>query len=67
MQKFEEWNDEILRELEKNYLEVMCTLGYGTFGRVKLVRFKGKSEVYALKIMRKKEIIEQNQLMHLDS
>lgn len=67
MQKFEEWNDEILRELEKNYLEVMCTLGYGTFGRVKLVRFKGKSEVYALKIMRKKEIIEQNQLMHLHS
>ncbi len=54
MQKFEEWNEEILQELEKNYLEVVCTLGYGTFGRVKLVRFKGKPEVYALKIMRKR-------------
>ena len=48
-------------------MEVICTLGYGTFGRVKLVRFKGKSEVFALKIMRKKEILEQNQLMHLHS
>jgi serine/threonine protein kinase len=42
-------------------------LGYGTFGRVKLVRFKGKPEVYALKIMRKREILDQNQLMHLHS
>ena len=50
---FEEDNEEILKELERNYLEVLCTLGYGTFGRVKLVKFKGKPEVYALKIMRK--------------
>lgn len=50
---FEEDSEEILRELERNYLEVLTTLGYGTFGRVKLVKFRGKNEVYALKIMRK--------------
>jgi serine/threonine protein kinase len=57
MNNYDEENEKILEELEKNYLEVLCTLGYGTFGRVKLVRFKGKKEVYALKIMRKREII----------
>jgi serine/threonine protein kinase len=31
------------------------------------VKFRGKGEVYALKIMRKQEILEQNQLMHLHS
>jgi serine/threonine protein kinase len=46
---------------------VVCTLGYGTFGRVKLVRFKGKPEVYALKVMRKREILAQHQLPHLRS
>ena len=64
---FEEDSEEILRELERNYLEVLTTLGYGTFGRVKLVKFRGKHDVYALKIMRKQEILEQNQLMHLHS
>ena len=64
---FEEDSELILRELERNYLEVLTTLGYGTFGRVKLVKFRGKPEVYALKIMRKQEILEQNQLMHLHS
>jgi serine/threonine protein kinase len=64
---FEEDSEQILRELERNYLEVLTTLGYGTFGRVKLVKFRGKDEVYALKIMRKQEILEQNQLMHLHS
>jgi serine/threonine protein kinase len=64
---FEEDSEQILRELERNYLEVLTTLGYGTFGRVKLVKFRGRDEVYALKIMRKQEILEQNQLMHLHS
>lgn len=64
---FEEDSEQILRELERNYLEVLTTLGYGTFGRVKLVKFRGREEVYALKIMRKQEILEQNQLMHLHS
>ncbi len=50
---FQDDNEEILKQLDRNYLEVLCTLGYGTFGRVKLVKFKGKTEVYALKIMRK--------------
>lgn len=64
---FEEDSELILKELERNYLEVLTTLGYGTFGRVKLVKFRGKEDVYALKIMRKQEILEQNQLMHLHS
>ena len=44
-------------------LHLMRTLGTGTFGRVKLVRPKDSrdSSVYALKCMRKKDVVEKHQ------
>lgn len=42
--------------------EIITTLGYGTFGRVKLVRLKNSKEVFALKIMKKIDIIKQKQV-----
>lgn len=44
-------------------------LGTGTFGRVRLVKFKAdpSSEVYALKILKKTEIVRLNQVDHIKS
>lgn len=47
--------------------EIITTLGYGTFGRVKLVKLKGNKEVYALKVMKKIDIIKQKQVEHIKS
>jgi serine/threonine protein kinase len=47
--------------------EIVTTLGYGTFGRVKLVRLKNTREVFALKIMKKIDIIKQKQVDHIKS
>jgi serine/threonine protein kinase len=47
--------------------EIITTLGYGTFGRVKLVRLKNTREVFALKIMKKIDIIKQKQVDHIKS
>ena len=47
--------------------EIITTLGYGTFGRVKLVKLKGSKEVYALKVMKKVDIIKQKQVDHTKS
>jgi serine/threonine protein kinase len=47
--------------------EIVTTLGYGTFGRVKLVRLKNTREVFALKIMKKIDIIKQKQVYHIKS
>lgn len=47
--------------------EIITTLGYGTFGRVKLVKLKGSKEVYALKVMKKIDIIKQKQVEHIKS
>lgn len=47
--------------------EIITTLGYGTFGRVKLVRLRNSREVFALKIMKKIDIIKQKQVEHIKS
>mmetsp|Transcript_12273 Transcript_12273/g.11105 ORF Transcript_12273/g.11105 Transcript_12273/m.11105 type:complete len:832 (+) Transcript_12273:78-2573(+) len=44
-----------------NDLQVMRTVGTGTFGRVKLVQHKATKLVYALKCMNKSEIIASHQ------
>lgn len=42
------------------------TLGTGSYGRVRQVRFKHRpKEVYALKMLKKYEILKRNQLEHL--
>jgi serine/threonine protein kinase len=48
-------------------LEVMETLGTGTFGRVRLIRHKANSKYYALKILKKHEVIRLKQVEHIMS
>jgi serine/threonine protein kinase len=46
-------------------IEIIEKLGYGTFGRVKLCKIEG--EYFAIKIMKKVEIIRQDQIEHVRS
>ncbi|KRX03955.1 Protein kinase-like domain [Pseudocohnilembus persalinus] len=56
-------------EMKIEDFEVSATLGTGTFGRVRQVMFKGdkKKEVYALKMLKKTEILKLKQLDHIRS
>lgn len=56
-----------MSQLHIDLFEVVTTLGYGTFGRVKLVRLRNSREVFALKIMKKIDIIRQKQVEHIKS
>jgi serine/threonine protein kinase len=47
--------------------EVMTTLGTGTFGRVRLVKYLAEDTFYALKILKKSEIIRLKQVTHIKS
>lgn len=47
--------------------EVIRTLGTGSFGRVKLVRYRGDGNLYALKQMRKSEIVRLRQIEHINA
>lgn len=45
--------------------EVRDTLGTGSFGRVRLVKYKGDGKPYALKILKKSEVIYLKQVEHV--
>jgi len=45
-------------------LELLTTLGTGTFGRVRLARYLGDASFYALKIMKKTDVIRLHQVEH---
>jgi len=47
--------------------EVLTTLGTGTFGRVRLVKQLVSSQFFALKILKKSEIIRLKQVAHIKS
>lgn len=47
--------------------EVLTTLGTGTFGRVRLVKQLVSSQYFALKILKKSEIIRLKQVTHIKS
>lgn len=48
---------------------IFATLGTGTFGRVRQVKFKDdkKGKVYALKMLKKTELVNLNQVVHIKS
>lgn len=46
-------------------LDLLATLGTGTFGRVRLAKHKGDSNYYALKMLKKSEIIRLKQVDHI--
>jgi CRP-like cAMP-binding protein len=45
--------------------EMICTLGTGTFGRVKLVRHRTTAETYAMKILQKAQIVAFQQQVNV--
>lgn len=45
--------------------ETICTIGTGSFGKVRLVRYKLNGQHYAMKVLKKSEIIRQKQVDHI--
>eukprot|EP00696_Hemimastix_kukwesjijk_P014518 gnl/Hemi2/28532_TR9450_c0_g1_i1.p1 gnl/Hemi2/28532_TR9450_c0_g1~~gnl/Hemi2/28532_TR9450_c0_g1_i1.p1 ORF type:complete len:345 (-),score=59.24 gnl/Hemi2/28532_TR9450_c0_g1_i1:166-1200(-) len=45
--------------------EAGCIIGTGTFGKVRLVRYKPNGQVYAMKVLKKSEIIRLKQVEHI--
>ncbi|XP_030579348.1 cGMP-dependent protein kinase 2 [Archocentrus centrarchus] len=50
-----------------DHLEVMATLGVGGFGRVELVKVKGEDITFALKVIKKKHVVDNRQEEHIHS
>eukprot|EP01017_Pseudomicrothorax_dubius_P046712 TRINITY_DN8272_c0_g1_i3.p1 TRINITY_DN8272_c0_g1~~TRINITY_DN8272_c0_g1_i3.p1 ORF type:complete len:311 (-),score=93.38 TRINITY_DN8272_c0_g1_i3:220-1152(-) len=71
--KYDSKDEDRLKFKSKNFkisdFEVYTTLGTGTFGRVRQVRLKEdyNGGVYALKMLKKTEIVRQNQVDHIKS
>ncbi|XP_018537849.1 cGMP-dependent protein kinase 2 isoform X1 [Lates calcarifer] len=50
-----------------DHLEVIATLGVGGFGRVELVKVKGEDITFALKVIKKKHVVDNRQEEHIHS
>ncbi|XP_029685936.1 cGMP-dependent protein kinase 2 isoform X2 [Takifugu rubripes] len=50
-----------------DHLEVVATLGVGGFGRVELVKMQDKDVAFALKIIKKKHVVDNRQEEHIHS
>ena len=53
-----------LKKLKVEDLEIRNTLGTGSFGRVHLVKYKPTGKHYAMKVLKKNEIIKLRQVEH---
>lgn len=53
------------RDVTLSDLELLSTLGVGTFGRVRLCRLRGDTQVFALKILKKSVILRLKQVDHI--
>lgn len=47
--------------------DLLRTLGTGTFGRVQLARYRGFEKYFAMKVLRKSEVVRLNQVDHVYS
>lgn len=47
--------------------ELLRTLGTGTFGRVYLTKFRGTEQYYAMKVLKKVEVVRLKQVEHINS
>ena len=54
-------------KVELSDFEMMQTIGTGSFGRVKLGRHKKTNKIYAIKMLKKAEIIKLKQMDHIYS
>ncbi|XP_031726407.1 cGMP-dependent protein kinase 2 [Anarrhichthys ocellatus] len=50
-----------------DHLEVVATLGVGGFGRVELVKVQGEDVTFALKVIKKKHVVDNRQEEHIHS
>lgn len=55
------------KKMKLSDYEIFQTLGTGSFGRVKLAKDRNNNEYYALKILKKAEIIRLKQVDHVIS
>jgi len=51
-------------KVSKEDFEILSVIGRGSFGKVMQVRQKGTNNIYAMKVMRKENIIAKNQVAH---
>ena len=54
-----------LRKMNVNDFETLTTIGRGAFGQVRICRKKDDKRVYAMKIMKKTEMLKKNQVAHI--
>lgn len=52
-------------KVTKEDFEVLTIIGRGAFGEVRVCRHKETKKVYAMKIMRKSEMLKKNQVAHI--
>ncbi|XP_061135072.1 cGMP-dependent protein kinase 2 isoform X1 [Syngnathus typhle] len=50
-----------------DHMDVVATLGVGGFGRVELVKVKGEDVTFALKVIKKKHVVDNRQEEHIHS
>jgi len=55
------------KKVKLSDFEKMQTVGLGSFGRVRLCRYKKNDKIYVMKILKKMEIIKQKQVDHVFS
>ena len=55
------------KKVKLSDFEKLQTVGLGSFGRVRLCRYKKNDKVYVMKILKKMEIIKQKQVDHVFS
>jgi protein kinase A len=59
--------DDKPKKVKLSDFEKLQTVGLGSFGRVRLCRYKKKDKIYVMKILKKMEIIKQKQVDHVYS
>ena len=48
-----------------NYYEIIKSLGKGSYGKVLMVKKNDENQVYAMKVLKKKQMIKRNQVEHI--
>ncbi len=54
-------------EIGKGHFKILKVIGRGSFGKVFLVKKKGTNQIYAMKVLRKENILKRNQIEHTKS
>jgi serine/threonine protein kinase len=56
-----------IQSMDLDQFEQLVTLGTGTFGRVYLIRHKSTGKYYAMKTLKKSEVVRLKQVEHINS